>query len=144
MKKSSYELDLSDARDEAKDQINRLCQRVCTWADGMTRGCAREFEVNWIFRPPPSTAPLGPQISELSQRLIRNDYDIEGLAVLVCRRPRESGGILRAPGDVAKPESALFEVSAASGCYAWLQSRYPRLSDEFLGEWLELHKKSVE
>jgi hypothetical protein len=144
MKKSSYELDLSNTRDEAKDQICRLCQRVCTWADGMTRGCAREFEVNWIFRPPPGTAPLGPHIAELAQRLVRNDYDIEGLTVLVCRRPRESGRIFGGTPHEPEPQSDLLKVSAASGCYAWLQARYPRLADEFLCEWLDLGKKSVE
>jgi hypothetical protein len=144
MKKSSYELDLSNARDEAKDQIRRLCERVCTWADGMTRGCAREFEVNWIFRPPPGTAPLGPYITELAQRLVRNDYDIESLTILVCRRPRKSGGIFSGTPYKPEPQSDLLKVSAASGCYAWLHSRYPRLADEFLSEWLELRDKGVE
>jgi hypothetical protein len=144
MKKSSCELYLGNARDEAKEQICRLCERVCTWADGMTRGCPREFEVNWIFRPPPGTAPLGPQISELFQRLIRRDYDIEGLSVLVCRRSRESGGILGLPANKSEIQADLTEVSAASGCYAWLQARYPRLADQFLSEWLELGKQSIE
>src|SRR5713226_6774170 len=144
MQKSSYELDLSNARDEAKDQIRRLCERVATWADGMTRGCPREFEVNWIFRAPPGTTPLGPHIAKLAERLIRSDYNIEGLAVLVCRRPWESRGILGATGDVAHPESRLFKMSAAGRCNAWLQARYARLADKFFREWLKFGNKSVE